>query len=378
MNLSANLKGFLQILMIIVVLILGIAANFLLTNTGSSVEQRASGSEAVLVEVTQPETITTAIRVKENGIVQSRNKVGLTPQVSGQVVEVSPNLASGGVFEADEILFRLDPADYQASVDQARADVSSAKAKLRVEMAEAETARREWQLVHPGEPIPDLVAREPQIEQARASLESAQARLTTAELSLKRVAFSLPFSGRIVETTVELGQRLSASQSYGKAYAIGNIEVPVPLDAEIIQQLNPVVGRKAVVRTTGRRDSRAFPATVSRVDAELDEGSRLGRVILVFDEPADIIPGTFVSVEITGPQVENALVIPELAMPEARTCWVVREGRLRQQKLEFLGLTETGDLTVAPFDTGDGIVVSPLSKPVDSMPARIANREGVR
>ncbi len=378
MKRSAKLKGLIQIVLVLLVLILGIAANYLFVRSGSGVEQRATGPDAVLVEVIQPETISMAVQIKENGIVQSRNKVGLTPQVSGQVVEVSPNLASGGVFAADEILFRLDPADYQASVDQARADVSSATAKLQVEMAEAETARREWKLVHPGEPIPSLVAREPQIAQARAALESAQARLATAELSRKRVAFSLPFSGRIVESTVELGQRLTASQSYGKAYALGNIEVPVPLDADIIQRLNPVVGRRAVVRIDGRRDSRAFPATVSRVDAELDAGSRLGRVILVFDEPADVLPGTFVNVEITGPQVENAFVIPERAMPEARICWVVRDGRLRQQKLEFLGLTETGGLTVAPFDFGAGIVVSPLSQPADSMPARIASREGTR
>jgi len=206
-------------------------------------------------------------------------------------------------------------------------------------------------------------------------VESAVARLATAELSLQRVAFSLPFSGRIVETSVELGQRLTANQTYGQAYAIENVEISVPLDAEIIEMLDPVVGRRAMVQTTGRRSARTFPAIVSRVDAELDEGSRLGRVILAFEKAANVIPGTFVNVEITGPLVEGAFVIPEQAMPEAQVCWIVKEGRLQRRSLDFLGLTETGDLIVDPFDTGDGIVISPLSQPVDSMPVRIANRE---
>lgn len=376
--LSDRVKGILQIILVILVLILGIAANFLLTHSGSEVGQSSAGSEAVVVEVVQPETISTDIRITESGVVESRNSVGLTPQVSGQVVEVSPNLASGGVFETDEVLFRLDPADYQASVDQARADVSSAEANLRVELAEAEIAKREWELVYPDVAIPDLVAREPQIAQARASLESATARLTTAELSLKRVAFSLPFSGRIVETSVELGQRLIANQTYGQAYALESIEISVPLDAEIIDALDPIVGRRGMVRTSGRFSSRSYPAVIRRVEAELDEGSRLGRVIMGFADAADVIPGTFVTVEITGPTVEDAFVIPEQAMPEARTCWVVKEGRLQPRGLDFLGLTENGDLVVAPFDSGDGIVISPLIDPVESMPVRIARREGAQ
>lgn len=372
--LSDRLKGILQIVLVIAVLILGIAANFLLTRSGSEVGQSSTGPEAVLVEVVQPETITTDIRVTENGIVQSRNTVGLTPQVSGQVVEVSPNLASGGVFEAREVLFRIDPADYQTSVDQARADVSSAEANLQVELAEAEIAKREWELVYPGEEIPDLVAREPQIAQARASLESATARLTTSELSLERVAFALPFSGRILETSVELGQRLTANQTYGQVYALESIEISVPLDAEIIDVMDPIVGRRGMVTTSGRFTSRAHPAVVRRVEAELDEGSRLGQVVMGFEDAVNIIPGTFVTVEITGPTVDDAFVVPEQAMPEVRTCWVVKDGRLQRRTLDFLGLTKDGDLVVVPFDSGDGIVVSPLVDPVESTPVRIARR----
>jgi RND family efflux transporter MFP subunit len=364
-------KGLLQVALIIFVLILGVAANFLLTRSGSAPAQSARGPEAIYVEVIQPERVTTSIQVVESGIVQSRNTVSLTPQVSGIVLEVSPNLASGGHFEAGEVLFRLDPADYRADVDQLESDVASASANLQVERAEAEIARKEWELVYPGEPIPDLVARKPQIAQAEATLESSQARLRAAQLNLERTDFSLPFAGHIVNTSVELGQRMVANQSYGQAYALDSLEISVPIDAEILDALEPVVGRKAVVQRQGRRQTSEFPATVTRVEAELDQATRLGRVIVGFDNPSYVIPGTFVQVEITGPVLDAIFALPEKAISETRVAWVVKEERLQKQTLEFLGLAKDGRLLVAPFDAGQGIVISPLVAPTESMPVSI-------
>jgi len=114
-NLSSHAKGILQIVLIVVVLILGIAANFLLTRAGDTPIQQASGPDAAIVEVIQPSATQAPVRVRENGVVQSRNTVSLTPQVSGQVVEVSENLVLGGLFSAGEVLFRLDPSDYTKS-----------------------------------------------------------------------------------------------------------------------------------------------------------------------------------------------------------------------------------------------------------------------
>lgn len=378
LKLSPLIQGSLQIVLIIVVLVGGVAANFLLTRSHSGPGQSATGPDQLAVEVIRPESLAAPIRLEESGVVRARNNVGLTTQVSGQVIEVSPNLVSGGEFEAGEVLFKLDPADYQADVQQARADVSSAKANLQVERAEAEIAVDEWNLVNPGQPVPDLVARKPQIAQARASLESAQARLSSARLNLERVAFTLPFSGRIIETTVELGQRLSANQTYGQAYALDSLEVSVSIDANMLMALEGAAGREAVIRAGSRGFTREYSGTLSRVEAELDRTTRLGGAIVTFDDPSGVIPGTFVNVEISGPVVEDALIIPELAMLEARYVWFVKEGRLKKQALEILGLHDEGELITAPFDFGEGIIVSPLIDPTESTPVKIINSEAAQ
>lgn len=369
--LSDTLKGGLQIGLVAGVLLVGVIINQVLSAASSPPRQSVAGDDAVLVEVVQPRAVSTPLIIRESGTAQSRNTVGLTPQVGGQVIEVSRSLASGQLFEAGEVLFRVDPSDYQAELDRASADLSAAEADLRVEMAEADVARNEWELVNPGEPIPDLVARQPQIDRAEAAVESAVARQRTALLNLSRIAFSLPFSGRIVSTTVEPGQTLSPNQSYGQAYALDSLEVAVPINANVLSRLEPAVGRPAILRVDSGRAVREYPGQITRVEAELDAQTRLAGLIVQPTGQTDILPGTFLDVEITGPVIEGALPISEQAISDNLEIWVVQDGRLARRSITPLGLNDDGDLLVAPFDYGGGVIISPLVSPAETTPARI-------
>ena len=62
--------------------------------------------------------------VKANGAVQPRTESELIPQVSGEIVEMSPSLVSGGFFQAGELLARIDAADYRVDREAARAQVA--------------------------------------------------------------------------------------------------------------------------------------------------------------------------------------------------------------------------------------------------------------
>ncbi|MGX6647461.1 efflux RND transporter periplasmic adaptor subunit [Maricaulaceae bacterium MS644] len=376
LSLSDHFKGWLQIALVVGVLALGVIINQVLSAASSPPRQSVSGDDAILVEVIQPRPVSTPLIIRESGAARSRNTVGLTPQVGGQVVEVSINLASGQLFEAGEVLFRVDPSDYQAELDRANADLSAAQADLRVEMAEADVARNEWELVNPGEPVPDLVARGPQIDRAEAAVESAAARQRTAQLNLSRVAVSLPFSGRVVSTTVELGQTLSPNQTYGQAYALGSLEVSVPINANALTRLEPAVGRPAILRIEGGRSMREYPAEITRVEAELDAQTRLAGLIIQPVGQTDILPGTFLEVEITGPVIERALPIPEQAISDNLDVWVVQNGRLARRSITPLGLNEDGALLVAQFAYGEGVVISPLVSPTETTPARIVEGGG--
>ena len=362
---KTQIAGWLQIILVIGVLLAGLAANAILSSSSTAPRQRVAGSSTTPVEVIRPRIEDKPFKVTGSGVIQSRNAIDLSPEASGRVVSVSPNLASGGSFKAGDVLFSLDQASLNAVLEQSQADLSSARANLRVERAEAAVAIEEWELVYADEPVPSLVAREPQISQALAAVQSAQAALEEAQLDLSRVNFSLPFSGRIVSTTIEVGQNLTAGQSYGSAYDGTNLEISVPVSARALGFLQPAEGREARIFERDRltQSARSYAATVTRVDAELNSETRQATVTLAFTEDPSLLPGTFVEVEIDGPIIAGAHLVPERAISQDRIIWVVTENALAMREPQFL-FPQDGFVVTEAFDFADGIVVSPLLDPL--------------
>ncbi|MBL4544508.1 MAG: biotin/lipoyl-binding protein [Oceanicaulis sp.] len=86
------------------------------------------------------------------------------------MVEVSDAVRAGAHFEADEVLFRIDPRDYQVAVSRAQAGLADARSALDQLEAEAEINRAEWRRQYPNREITSLAAREPQLaRRGRAS-----------------------------------------------------------------------------------------------------------------------------------------------------------------------------------------------------------------
>ena len=311
------------------------------------------GETAPLVRVIRPARANTTLRIAATGSVAVRNHVALAPQVGGRVVEVSPWLRAGGAFRAGEQLLAIDQRDFQLAYEQAEAEVATAAATVMLQEAEGDAAQANYALLNPGEAAPPLVAKTPQIAQAKARLAAAQARLKVAALDLQRTAFSLPFAGRVTETSAEVGQVLQRGQAFGQAFALDALEVVAPLSAEDIARLQPVVGRLASVRGGGR----ALRAEVQRMSAELDARSRFATLYLTFVDPAaQMPPGTFVDLTIEGPELADTYLLPEAAEQVGGSVWLVAGGQLQSFTPTALGRTAEG-WVVAAFDPKDGVVI---------------------
>ena len=114
----------------------------------------------------------------------------VSARVPGQVLRV--RVDDNQVVEAGEVLVELDPADYAAKLDAARADLAAAQAAAdgaRSALALTEKAAPANLVQAQGGLIAasfSLISAEAEIEQARADLAGADARQSLAELNLKR------------------------------------------------------------------------------------------------------------------------------------------------------------------------------------------------
>ena len=309
-------------------------------------------NEAVYVSVAKLKPQDHFVEVRGTGSVVLRNSIDLVLQLSGRVVWVSETFRKGGSFEAGQNLLRIDPKDFELAVAQAEADLLAAESNYLLVKAESEAAIANYAILHGEKDVPPLVAKTPQLEQAKAQIAAASAREQVALLDLMRTDFSLPFDGRVVDSQAEVGQFLNQGQKFGEVFDVASIEALVPISPRDLLSLQPAIGRRASLSLGDFQ----LQATIARVSPTLDERTRFAQIYLALENATDVYPGSFFNVVVEGPRLENTILLPEAAEQINESVWVVSDNRLKRSQPRFIN-RQTSGVIVESFDSGDGVVL---------------------
>ena len=311
------------------------------------------GAEAPTVTVMQPTAGSQSLTVSLTGGVDARTKVRVQPGSSGQVVEVSPSLRSGGTFRAGETLLRIDPSDYQTRLDRARANVDAAQGRLRKQRDKGDYDSAQFRRSNPGQDVPPSIARLGQIQRFDGRVRALEADVKLAEERLADTTVSMPFDGTVIVASVAVGERVGPGP-VATVFRTGDVEVRAPIATDDLAYLDDPRGRAATVWAGGRR----FDAAVTQQSPVLAPKTRLAALFLDFAEgSADLpMPGTFALVSIRGPAFDNAFLLPDAAHRTDDSVWIVQDGKLERVVPRTLGRTDEG-WVVAAFDAGEGVVV---------------------
>lgn len=334
------------------------------------------------VRVTRVAAGSEYLTISSQGTVQPRSQSELIPEVSGRVVWMSPSLVDGGSFSRDEVLLRIDDADYRSALTRAEAALKRAQ-------VESEFARDELQRVRS---LRDKqLASQQQLDNARrmaqvaeATLAESRAALDQARRDLERTQLRAPFDGLVRDEEVDLGQFLSRGQSIGTIYATDYVEVRLPLAADQLVYLGLPLSTRGEIAAPLRP-----PVTVAadfgnarllwegelvRGEAEFDERSRMlyGVARLRMDinsqEALPVPVGMFVQAEIRGRKVEDVIRLPRSAMRDNNQVLVVDEdNRLNFRHVSILRLEHDEMLVDKGLREGELVCVSPLQTVVEGM-----------
>jgi RND family efflux transporter MFP subunit len=322
------------------------------------------------VRIVKPVGETYAPELKLNGTVQSQAEVTVTAQVSGEIKQVGPLFKPGSMVPKGTVLFSIDRSDYLLAVDRAEAEIAAAKSDLALLQAEADVAIEEWAELYPGREISPLAARIPQIEANKARLAGADANMASAKLNLSRTQVRAPFDARVLATSLDIGQVVAPNQTLGRLVSLGSIEVVVPVSSTQLQTLQPIVGRRADLSPRGA--TVAMPGQVVRVDATIDERTRLSKLYVVPDDTTGLTIGEFVDVRFQSDSENDALTIPASAMFAQGRVWVIDNGVLVSREVRVIG-ERGGDLVIENIDMGDGIVALPPTDAVEGQ--KVSSRD---
>lgn len=128
-------------------------------------------------------------------------QVDIVPQVSGEILEVC--FKNGADVKAGDVLYRIDPVQYEASVSNAAAKVVECRAKA--EYAEMSYARHKRLLSTRAVSQDDVDSSLSARDSARALLAAAEAALVSARDDLKHCTVVAPISGRAGSTAKTKG-----------------------------------------------------------------------------------------------------------------------------------------------------------------------------
>ena len=139
-------------------------------------DTKTQAPSAPPVIISKAEVRSVVLVVHSQGEVRPRTEINLAAQISGKIAYVSNDFLEGGHFNKGDVLIRIESADYDLRVTQARANVAQAQTVLTRELSESDIARRDWEDLGTGQATP-LSLREPQLAEARAQLAAAEAGL---------------------------------------------------------------------------------------------------------------------------------------------------------------------------------------------------------
>ena len=333
---------------------LAIASLVAVVACGGTPSEEAKPAAASAAEqqrsVLAPEDVAVATRsdlaagVVLTGSLQPYKVVRVKSQVAGTVRGV--RVDRGTPVRRGQVMAVIEAAGVRTQATAARANLALAKQKL-------EAART---LNEAG------AMSEIDFRTAQAAYEAAQAQAAQAEEAEARSTITAPITGVVSERAVDGGEAVGVDASLFTVVNSDTLELSgqIPVD----QAAHVRVGAPVVFNLTASPD-RELRGRVARIDPVADPGTRqVGVYVQLANSKHAIIGGQFANGRIVGEKVENAVVIPELAVRgEGDSAYVllVANGRVARQPVT-VGTRDkaTGQVAIAKgLEGGEKVIVTP-------------------
>jgi HlyD family secretion protein len=252
--------------------------------------------------------------VTATGVLNPVVNVTVGSQVSGRISKL--NVDFNSPVAKGQVLAEIDPATYQATVEQATADLSNAKANLELQQVQANRSSELFtnKLVS-GSDYDTAIAT---LHEAEAMVKIKQASLNNAMVNLNYCKILSPVDGVVILRAVELGQTVASSFNTPTIFQIANDLTKMQIDSAVAEaDVGGILEGQSVDFTVDAYPERTFHGSVIQVrnsPTTVNNVVTYDCVIGVTNADYKLKPGMTANVSIVVAQRENALTIPNGAL----------------------------------------------------------------
>lgn len=300
----------------------------------------------------------------------------IRPQVSGIIVKRL--FTEGGHVRQGQQLYQIDPAPYQAALDEAEATLARARANL---TATATRARRIAALAKENaasaQEAEDTAAA---LGQAKADVAAGEAAVERARINLGYTRLSAPITGRIGRSLVTVGALVNANQTEPLAVVqrLDPIYVDVTQSSNIMLQLRAAMEQgklatdrdaSAAVRLT-LQDGTEYPLAGRLQFAEVTVDPSTGSVVMRarFPNPHEVLlPGMYVRTHLVEAVAPQAILAPQKAIGRdtrgrATAFVVTKDNKVELRQVTVTQAVANRWIVADGLKAGDRLIVDGLQR----------------
>lgn len=370
-----------RVLLIIGILGSAVVAAALMVQMRPEPPKKEEVTLAPLVEVLELESMTANFEVYSQGTVRPRTETVLSAEVSGTITEISPKFIAGGVFEANEVLLRIDPTNYAVALQQAEALVK----QRQIEFDGASKLRDQGYRA------------ESEYASAAAALATAKAEFVRAQRNLERTTIRVPYEGIVRSKESDIGQFVNPGTRLGVVFATDYAEVRLPLTdldlafvdlpgAADIMSSGSAAGPQVTLHAVQKGQRTKWSARIVRTEGVVDEKSRVTYAVARIADPYGLhsgstpLPiGTFVNATIQGTAAENVIQVPrDLVRGSNELIFVDEDEKLRIRSVDIVRSDAEYIYVGSGAEPGERIVMTALEAPVNGMAVRTSDEPGTQ
>ncbi|CVG42662.1 Multidrug resistance protein mexA precursor [Serratia marcescens] len=294
------------------------------------------------------------------------------PQVDGIIKQRL--FTEGAEVKAGQVLYQIDPASYQASYDQAAAQLKNAQAT--VQSTRLKSQRYAALVKENGVSQQDADDAKAAYLAAVASVAQYQAALETARINLAYTQVRAPIAGRIGISSVTPGALVTASQSDALATIRALDPIYVDLTQSSAQLLKlrrqqAALQRVAVTPVAIKLEDGtpyAHAGKLELTEVAVDEATGSVTLRAVFPNPEhELLPGMYVHATVANGVDPKAILAPQQgitrnAKGEATALVVDEQNKVAQRTVSAERVVGSNWLIASGLNEGDRLIVEGTSK----------------
>lgn len=320
--------------------------------------------------------------VEASGTINPVNTVSVGSTVSGLMKEIYVDYNTE--VKKGQLLAQIDPANFQASVDQNRAQIRNAEAnlaKLNAEMIMAQKTYNRYKNLYQKNFIAkseldqaesDYLAKKASIGAQRASISQARATYNTAMTNLGYTKIIAPVDGTIISRDIDVGQPVAASFQAPELFTIAQDLKKMQIEVNVSEaDIGKVKEGQDVEYTLDGYPDSVFYGKVTQVRLDSTVTSNVVTytvIVSVNNDDLKLKPGMTANVSIVTSRNEDVMCAPSIALkytPEVngpkyknQGIWILEKGKLLRIDIK-LGASDDSNVEIISnkLKLGDDVII---------------------